>query len=85
MGILNENNPNSECSSKLKRGVNDISSYKEILWAKQLQARHSNPDGFFKKKGDNYLGNKPQPVPISNSLKPFFIHYTDFVWILKTF
>jgi hypothetical protein len=55
MDIVNENDPNFESSTKVKRDVHDmISRYKEILQEKTLQTRPLDLDAFIKKKPDNY-------------------------------
>jgi ribosomal protein S13 len=63
--IVTENDPNFERSTKVKRGVLDISCYKEMHHEKKLWARQSTLDAFFKKKADNYMVDETQPDPFS--------------------
>jgi hypothetical protein len=77
MPWVTENDPSSEPQREVKRDVYDvILCYKEMLRDKELQARQSTLDAFFKKRADIHLENEPQPVS-SSSMKN---HYTLFVF-----
>jgi hypothetical protein len=67
MPWVTENDPSSEPQREVKRDVYDvILCYKEMLRDKELQARQSTLDAFFKKRGDIHLENEPQPVSSSS-------------------
>jgi hypothetical protein len=66
MAWVTENNPSSESQHEVKRDVYDvILCYKEMLRDKELQARQSTLDAFFKKRANIHLENEPQAVSSS--------------------
>jgi hypothetical protein len=60
LDLFTENDADFDCSTAVKRVVDAISCYKELLREKKLRARQSAIDAFFKKE------DVPQPGPSSH-------------------
>jgi hypothetical protein len=62
MDIVDEDYPNFEHSTKVMRGIYDMSCYKEMLQARQVALCAA-----FYKKADSYSESEPKPSPSSST------------------